>query len=222
MSIPVVFTVPEMVEYFMAQVWVPTADEIETAGARLGRNAYPVLVADLHAEGLLLPDVAAVVVPAAWSLVEFPNRTLSADLWRALFDLAGYTVEGVPASRPSEPLQLWRGALHEWRAGWSWTDDRDLAQWFADRPHNAGRGQVWTADVEPARLLARISEQRAGESEYVVDARGLEILAEKPMSTDATGLAVRAEADRLRRITAERDAREREKDCTAASASVQG
>jgi hypothetical protein len=57
----------------------------------------------------------------------------------------------------------------------SWTDDQELAKWFADRPHNKGRGQVYAAHVAPARLLARISEQRAGESEYVVDARGLAV-----------------------------------------------
>ncbi len=32
---------------------------------------------------------------------------------------------------------------------------------------------MWVADVDPRRLLARITEQRKGESEYVVDARHL-------------------------------------------------
>jgi hypothetical protein len=38
-------------------------------------------------------------------------------------------------------------------------------------------GRVWTATVEPGRLLARITEHRPGESEYVVDTDGLEIAA---------------------------------------------
>ncbi len=109
--------------------------------------------------------------------MEFPNRAVDEDIWRALFDLAGYVVNGQPSEQPAEPIELWRGALPEHRNGWSWTDDRDLARWFADRPHNRGAGKVWAASVEPVRLLARITDHREGESEYVVDARGLAVKA---------------------------------------------
>ncbi len=185
MSVPYVFTVEEMLDHFRASCAPPSADDVETAGCRLGRNYYPALVCDLWGEGLLEPAVAAVVVPSAWSDVEFPNRTLDDDVWSLLFALAGYTVDGVPAERPEATMRLWRGALPGHRSGWSWTDDRSVAQWFAERVHNGGQGRVWTAEVEPPRMLARMGEGvgRPGESEYVVDARGLTIRADSLSKT---------------------------------------
>ncbi len=176
--IPYVFTLEEMQQHLLEQGDEPSAEDIEIAGCRIGRSWYPALVMSLYDEGLLTSVAAAQVVPSAWNAVEFPSLALRYDDWRALFDLAGYTVEGKAAERPSTPIRLWRGAIPEHRTGWSWTDDRDLAQWFADRPHNSGRGAVWRLDAEPGRLLARIREQRPGESEYVVDVRGLEPLAD--------------------------------------------
>lgn len=173
--VPLIFDLNEMSTLFLDGELEPTADNIETASGRLGRNLYPALVVDLYAGGLLVPDVAQRVVPAAWSAVEFPSRACDDELWRALFDLAGYVEDGTPGQRPATPLTLWRGALADHRNGWSWTDDRAMAKWFADRPHNDGKGVVWTAEIEPARLLARITQERVGESEYVVDARGLHV-----------------------------------------------
>ncbi|WP_140403791.1 MULTISPECIES: hypothetical protein [unclassified Nocardioides] len=180
MTVPLVFTLEEMLPHFVDpdRRCDPTAEEVEIAGVRLGRNAYPGLVISLYNEGLLNSDVAATVVPSAWSAAEFPSLQLEQEEWRDLFDLAGYTVDGKRAARPGASLSLWRGAIPEHRLGWAWTDDREVAEWFAARPHNSGRGRVFTAEVEPSRLLARISEQRPGESEYVVDARGLETVAD--------------------------------------------
>jgi hypothetical protein len=66
------------------------------------------------------------------------------------------------------------GAVAERRADWSWTDSLDIAQTYA---HSGigGRPQstVWTAEVDPARLLARISERN--EDEYVVNTKELTI-----------------------------------------------
>ena len=185
MSVPYVFTVEEMLTHFIDEGVYPTADDVETAGCRLGRNYYPALLCDLWGEGLLEPAVAAVVVPSAWSAVEWPNRAMTKDVWSLLFALAGYTVDGVPAERPEATMRLWRGALPGHRSGWSWTDDQQLAQWFAARIHNGGQGRVWTAEVEPERLLARLGEVvgRPGESEYVVDARGLTIRADSLSKT---------------------------------------
>lgn len=177
-TVPLLFTVAELLTHFAEADREPTVEDIEVAGTRVGRNSYPVLVFDLFLEDLLLPDVAAVVVPQAWCDAEFPMNTLGADGWRQLFDFAGYTDDGTRTERPSSSMTLWRGALPDHRDGWAWTDDRALAEWFADRPHNGGRACVWVADVEPARMLARISQQRLGESEYVVDTRGLRILAD--------------------------------------------
>jgi len=154
-----------------------SVENIERAGVELGRNSYPALLWNLNQLRPLRPEVAAVVVPSAWSGAEFPNRQLSGKRWRLLFDIAGYTVDGVPSPLPTSTLRLWRGAHPKYRRGWSWTDDRDKAQWFAAR--NAlltgpDDEVVWVADVQPDRLLAKITELR-GESEYVVDARGLKV-----------------------------------------------
>ncbi len=156
-----------------------SVENIERAGVELGRNSFPALVWYLNLLRPLRPEVAAVVVPSAWSCAEFPNRQLRGTQWRLLFDIAGYTVDGVPSPRPTSALRLWRGAHPKYRRGWSWTDDRDRAQWFAAR--NAlltgpDDEVVWVADVQPDRLLARITEHRR-ESEYVVDARGLKVTA---------------------------------------------
>lgn len=177
-EVPLIFDFDALISAFLAEKIEPTAENIETAACRLGRNYYPALVWTLDLEGLLWGDdtVAQQVVPSAWSAAEFPMLQLEPAEWRELFDLAGYTVEGRPAPRPESALTLYRGALPAHRDGWSWTDDRALAQWFADRPHNAGKGRVWVASVTPDRLLARISEQRDGESEYVVDTDGLTII----------------------------------------------
>ncbi len=175
-SVPYVFSVEELVDHFL-DAGEPTSAELEEALARLPRNYGPTLLVDLMAECLLTAEAATQCVPSAWCGCEWPNRTLDDDLWRRLFDLAGYTVEGVPAERPMGALRLYRGALPAHRRGWSWTDDRELAQWFGDRPHNGGSGMVWTASVAPGRLLARISREREGESEHVVDARGLRVVA---------------------------------------------
>jgi hypothetical protein len=174
-TVPYIFDPDEILSLFIFGELEATAENIEEAALRLGRNWYPALVSGVSQAGWLSAETARIVVPAAWSSAEFPMLQLEPDEWRELFDLAGYTIECVATARPTESLTLWRGALSEHRNGWSWTDDRDLAQWFADRPHNAGRGQVWAAAVDPCRLLARISEQRPGESEHVIDARGLAV-----------------------------------------------
>ena len=174
-DVPLVFNYDELLTWLLDCWPPPSADTVETVASRLGRNSYPELVAGLWLEDRLDREVARIVVPAAWSAVEFPSRACDEDLWRHLFDLAGYTVDTAPAERPSEPLTLWRGALPSHASGWSWTDDLELARWFAARPHNRAEGRVWVATVEPTRLLARITQQREGESEYVVDARGLQV-----------------------------------------------
>lgn len=175
--IPLVFTVEELLDYFRDYHWgVLSVDDIETAMSRVGRNSSPALVADLHNEIGLEPEVAAAVVPGAWCAAEFPLRQLDTETWLYLFEVAGYTDDGKPAQRPQQVPTLYRGAHPSHRAGWSWTEDRELAQWFADRPFTRGEGVVYAAaNVAPSRLLARITQQRRGESEFVVNTRGLTV-----------------------------------------------
>lgn len=171
-----IFELDAMLDWFRDLARRPSAHELEVASGRLGRNSAPALMISLACDGLLTSEAAAYAVPMAWSVVEFPNRALDEEDWRYLFELAGYTDDGRPGTRPVESVNLYRGAVPDHRAGWSWTDDRPLAEWFAARLFNHGEGRVWSARVEPWRLYARISDQRPGESEYVVDTSGLTIL----------------------------------------------
>jgi hypothetical protein len=115
------------------------------------------------------------MVPAVWSGAEHPLGYLDREAWSDLFWLAGYTYNGRRRARPRLPRRLYRGADEAHRDGWSWTDDRAVAKWFADRSMHHTPGRVWTAVVEPARLLARITTERPGEAEWVVDTDGLAI-----------------------------------------------
>lgn len=181
--VPLVFTVEAMVEHFAIH-GEPTGVELFEATGRLGRNHGPALLADLEAEGLLTADAAAVNVGAVWNGAEYPDRCLHRGTWRALFSLAGYTVNGTPAARPDVALTLYRGSVPERRADWSWTDRLDVATGYAlgtraSRPI----GTVWQATVEPRRLLARNDgPDYRNESEYVVDTDGLDI-AEAPVTS---------------------------------------
>lgn len=155
-----------------------TRDRLTAAFARVGRDHAPGLLLDLDWSTPLAPEVLAWAAPHAWSGVEHPLAALHAETWADWFARAGFTVEGVPADRPGQPVVVFRGADHAHRLGWSWTDDPDLARWFAERPRHRERGQVWRAAVAPWALLARITEQRPGENEWVVDPAGLLDVAE--------------------------------------------
>ncbi|GLY38299.1 hypothetical protein Amsp01_043230 [Amycolatopsis sp. NBRC 101858] len=69
---------------------------------------------------------------------------------------------------------MYRGSVADRRADWSWTDSRDVARTYAAGGFG-GRlpGAIWTAMVEPERLLARHTDR--DEFEYVVDTAGLVI-----------------------------------------------
>jgi hypothetical protein len=108
-----------------------------------------------------------------WSSAEYPENALDRSGWRTLFQLAGFTIDGVPAARPAEPLRLWRGSVPERRANWSWTDSREMAVDYARGFARRSLGNLWTAQVEPWRLFCRNEDRE--EFEYVVDTDGLDI-----------------------------------------------
>lgn len=119
------------------------------------------------------PQTARDLVLTAWTHPEWPAQ-IGAAAWRLLFWQIGPlpVVHEDAEPLPDEPVQMWRGAYEEHRAGLSWTTDRDVAAWFAQRatwPDVPGRqGQVWTATVHPGQVLAVIGGAR-GESEVVCD-----------------------------------------------------
>lgn len=175
-AIPDGFELEELRAFLLSQEPHPSVEQVEAVELRLGRNYGPAILFDLFSGGKLAPEVATALVADFWSMAEYPQDCLDDETWDELFDLAGYTVDGRPATKPPEPIQLYRGSTEEFARRWSWTDDRDRAEWFASRAVGPpGERTVWTALVEPWRLRARIHESSRGESEYVIDTVGLEV-----------------------------------------------
>lgn len=63
----------------------------------------------------------------AWSMTEFPSN--NAKLWRELW-LQHYKPRRGIARIIREPIKVYRGGTAK---GWSWTRDRSVAEWFANR-----------------------------------------------------------------------------------------
>jgi hypothetical protein len=151
-----------------------TTDELETLISRAGRNEGPVFLATAYAENLVEADTVTALVGGIWSSAEFPDRYLDHGTWRGLFNVAGFTIDGKPAERPTAPLTLYRGTVPERRADWSWSRDRAVAERFAAGLRGRGTGRLWVCTVPPESMLAVNTER--DEDEVVVDTRGLQIL----------------------------------------------
>ncbi|HRO31286.1 hypothetical protein [Citricoccus sp.] len=126
------------------------------AGAEwAGRFEGPSFISELDALVGGLPDDQLRPI-LGWLYVRpsYPLLCLPEARWFDLFMRMGYTECGEPASHPPWPIQLFRGALPEFRANWSWTDARPLAWQFATEigPLYSGglrQGKVWTTYVPP-------------------------------------------------------------------------
>jgi hypothetical protein len=99
--VPVMFSVEDAISYFANEVpWPPLSEYIDAAAGRLGRNYYPALVVDLFCADRLTEEAARLVVPSAWSAIEFPNRGsttglgVSSSIWSAT---------RITARRPTDP-----------------------------------------------------------------------------------------------------------------------
>jgi len=152
-----------------------TAQEWKRVALIDGRNGYPQLLWAAYSAGALAPGAIAELAPDAWSMPEYPQEWLTARQWRALFDAAGFTVDGEPAERPTTPVRVWRGAYPWKRRWWSWTTSCERAERFANRLPPPG-GQVWATLAPPGALFAMIGESHRGEAEVVLDSRGLKIV----------------------------------------------
>lgn len=161
-----------MYEQLLAADQLTTA-ELEMLISRAGRNEGPVFLATAYAENLIEADTVTALIGGIWSSAEFPDRYLDHGTWRWLFDVAGFTVEGKPADRPTEPLTLFRGAVPERRTDWSWSRDRAVAERFAAGLRGRGTGRLWVCTVPPESMLAVNTER--DEAEIVVDTRSLQI-----------------------------------------------
>jgi hypothetical protein len=93
-----------------------TKDEFDRL--RLGvRTHGPALLWEAFERGVIDDATVTASVAVVWCMDDFPDRALDWPSWRKLFNIAGYTVYGEPAARPSEPRRLYRGAPFESRAG---------------------------------------------------------------------------------------------------------
>jgi hypothetical protein len=89
--------------------------------------------------------MAAALVGRAWAQHNNKTNVMDWDQWRAWFEHAGYSVNGVPARRPLRPVRLYRGGPHP--EGWHWSSSVAVAV-----AHARGR-HLWSAMVPPAALL---------------------------------------------------------------------
>lgn len=182
-QLPESYDTDTLIHWLARQKPMPTVNQVEKVLLRVGHVNGPYVLYMLRYVDKLSPESATATVGPVWSMAEYPDKCLSHRRWRDLFTLAGYTVEGVPAERPTETLTLYRGSVPERRADWSWTDNRAVAERYAAGGLRGRRaGTVWIAQVEPWRLLARNTGR--SEDEYVVDTAKLTIT-----PADSTGEA---------------------------------
>ncbi len=158
---------------------------LSLTGILPGRNELPALLFDLWGEGWFsdAPDALAPAIEDAWTSGEWPLDVADVDEWLVLFEEVGFinNVLGDETARPREAKTLYRGATPDMAARMSWTDRLETAQWFADRFGGVLGRKVWTAHVDPSRLLAHFhDEDNPREWEWVVDPRGLVVEEHSP------------------------------------------
>ncbi|MFJ7219956.1 hypothetical protein [Amycolatopsis sp. NPDC098790] len=173
-GIPVIFDVAALAAHLVDRATTLTVDELTVVLFRVPGDDGPVLLDVLHRHRLITDLDLGRYVGLAWAMAERPDRALSRGRWRQLFTAAGYTEDGHRVPRPTAAQRLYRGSVADRRGDWSWTDSRDVARTYAAGGFG-GRlpGAIWTAMVEPERLLARNTDR--DEFEYVVDTDGLTI-----------------------------------------------
>ena len=153
-----------------------TADQWEDLALGAGRIHGPELLYSAWRGHVIAVEAVAAVVGSVWAMSEYPDRSLARSEWRELFGVAGYTVDGKRAARPTELLTLWRGSVPERARDWSWTASRAVAERYATG-RIAGRplGHLYRATVHPIHLLCSNTGHDRDEAEYVVDTDLIEI-----------------------------------------------
>ena len=135
------------------------------AAVAAGDDEAAAVVLDLmERDAMLSPELALELVPSVWDRCGAPMLVLSVASWVGLFRRAGYTHDFEPAPQPTEPVRLYRGSDPAGELGMCWSTNPDVARWLASRFPD---GRVWSAVVEPERLLAFVAPLY--EDQYVVD-----------------------------------------------------
>jgi hypothetical protein len=146
-------------------------EELNTYLIRVGRHEAPVVLLAAWEVGLIDDDLLGQVVGAVWAAAEFPQDCLTRSAWLQMFDAAGYRAGG----EYSEPVavRVYRRAPHRLRRSWSWTADRDRAEWFATNPMRE-TGLLWVLDAPAESLLCYTGTY---ERDFVIHTIGLVISA---------------------------------------------
>lgn len=115
----------------------------------------------------LCPDTA-LAVALAWTTGS-PESLLPRETWINWFRSVGFTVDSLPAERPTVAVRLYRGCAPFAVRRMAWTSDPRVALGYARGCSWRRPGRVWSATCDPAYLLCYSSL----DSEYVVDPCGL-------------------------------------------------
>jgi hypothetical protein len=123
-------------------------DTLLTEMARQGRNAGPMLLNKYWPE--LNTDDRKAALLDTWILAEWPAQALPWQIWLHYFKQVGFVSDDPNIKKPQQPLTIYRGAVKHKRKGMSWTQNKELAVWFANRfDNNSSRGYLYQAIVEP-------------------------------------------------------------------------
>ncbi|QCQ93033.1 hypothetical protein [Rhodococcus sp. SGAir0479] len=151
----------------------PAVEAFMTQVTRAGRVHGPELLYDAWVDNELDHETLSVIVPKVWTSAEYPQGALDEETWRAILEDTVFTIDGRQAERP-EVVRLYRGAPREFRDGWAWTADQDVARKFASGGlRGRAVGSVYVADVPGWRLWFVTNER--SEAEYVIETDGLDI-----------------------------------------------
>jgi hypothetical protein len=133
-------------------------------------NSGPALLDEWYWRREIGDEGLRALILEVWGMCEWPAQALDEETWLDWFYRIGFVSDrGQPP--PAVPLTVWRGAsIARGYRGFSWTTDRAVARWFADRETFVGRrpAGVWEAVVPPGRVLA-IHAARDAEPEVIVD-----------------------------------------------------
>jgi len=143
---------------------------------QLGRNDLPWALDWAICEKQLtdLNEIAQ-GIEDAWTGPDGPMNYLRKIDWAHYFSMVGFLHNTVRTSAPTEPITVYRGSTRSRRFRWSWTEDREQAEWFTTRLTNAGiEAHLWTAEIPAGKAMARFDAARS-EAEWVFDPVGTRV-----------------------------------------------
>jgi hypothetical protein len=139
---------------------------------RLDRNDQPYWLWRAWDGGEIDTETLREWILPTWEMAEFP-ASLGQGLWLEMFDATGFVSDGW--DEPPDPLTVYRGAAVSRACGFSWTWERERADWFAQRIALARiPAAVYEITLPREMLLAVIGGvEGRGEREVIVNPRRL-------------------------------------------------